>query len=111
MQQILNQKLSEGFMHENLVGGKFHFNLNANEISMHKNECFAQRFSRMRITCMKLCTAECHIKCVGRKNHHMGKVFIFMHGNFIFSCIEISYFHAWKFHIFMLGNVLFLCTK
>ena len=29
-----------------------------------------------------------------------------MHGNFIFSCMVISYFHAWKFH-----GMIFSCVK
>ena len=35
----------------------------------------------------------------------------FMHGNFIFSCMEFSYFHAWKSHIFMHGNLIFSCME
>ena len=31
-----------------------------------------------------------------------------MHGNFLFSCMETSYFHACKFHIFIHENEIFM---
>ena len=44
-------------------------------------------------------------------NFHAWKFHMFMHGNFIFSCMEISYFHAWKFQIHMHGNFIFTCME
>ena len=46
-------------------------------------------------------------------NFHAWKFHMFMHGNFIFTCMEISYLHAWKcnFHAWNFHALIVSCMK
>ena len=88
-----------------------------NETSMHNDERFAQRCSWVRISCMKLSTAQQTMYISGAKkitqvakfhfhawkyhfhsyeclfNHPCGTIFIFMHGNVMFMHMNVSFMH------------------
>ena len=96
-----------------------------NEISMHENEIFAKIFhgwesyERNSVQSNFLWNIFWGEKTYPRDKTSISHGYIiFMHGNFICSCMEISYFHhgnfifsSWKFHIFMHGNFKFTCME
>ena len=92
----------ENFMHENFIF------MQENEISMHKNENFAQRFSRVKIPWMKLCTARLPMNISWAKTSCQGRNLNFhvLHGNIIFMHeIFISQFFSCMYDLY--GRICF----
>ena len=69
----------ENFMHENFIYMHEDFlSMHENEIFVKENKTFAQKCSRVKIPCIKLCG-----KFLRRENHAKGEYHISMHENSI----------------------------